>query len=97
MLKKQMKVWVPSKQTAWDLGKVVFVDELSGEVKVEIEEKSSIVVVSFHKNLIHITDDSHFKDFDDLCDMNFLHEAPLLACLDRRFLNNYIYTTTGSL
>ena len=27
--------------------------------------------------------------------MNFLHEAPLLSCLERRFIKSSIYTTTG--
>lgn len=85
------KIWIPTKDSSWELGELVSFDENSGKVVAE----GSAGVQTFDKSEVHRTDPSHFLDSDDLCSMNQLHEAPLMDCLRRRFLENKIYTNTG--
>lgn len=40
-------------------------------------------------------DSSHFNDVNDLCELNYLHEAPLLFTLKKRFFQDKIYTNAG--
>ena len=42
-------------------------------------------------------DSTHLSDLDDLCNMNSLHEAPLLDMLRRRYANDVIYTYIANL
>ena len=86
------KIWIASKAKAWEIADVISFDDNSDEVVVETKEDGRKTV---QKNQTHRADPSHFEDFDDLCAMNHLHEAPLLHTLRRRFQQDLIYTTTG--
>jgi myosin-5 len=48
------------------------------------------------KSEVHPVDASHMRDLDNLCDMNSLHEAPLLHMIHKRFLRDKIYAFVGN-
>jgi myosin-5 len=85
------QIWIPSKTKAWEIASIVAVDEVLQEVTADAGDG----VKTFKKVETQRSDPSHFLDTDDLCSMNHLHEAPLLDCLRRRFLQKRIYTSTG--
>ena len=67
-------------------------DDDLGIVTVTYERKSKDVKISKTCH-VHPT---HLQDLSDLCEMNNLHEAPLLDILRRRHRNDKIYTNTGN-
>eukprot|EP01031_Cornospumella_fuschlensis_P051038 gene51038-62419_t len=84
------KVWIPSKVAGWTLAD--FLQDLGdGTVLVKHEENEKKIP----KTEAFRSDISHFALLDDLCSMNYLHEAPLLDTLRRRFYQDVIYTSAG--
>ncbi len=106
-------VWYPSEIHTYDIGKIVFVNgdnvQIEGQnhvksidfdsVKPNIDtiRSSGVAGKMIPKKLLHPVDDSHLQELDDLCDMNNLHEAPLLDVVRRRLFRNKIYTYTGDI
>lgn len=84
-----LKVWVSSKDNGWEQGELVEDCGTNVRVKCGAEERT----VS-HSEIFR-SDISHFSDLDDLCTMTYLHEAPLLDALRRRFQKNCVYTSAG--
>eukprot|EP00981_Chlorochromonas_danica_P006314 scaffold1365_cov163-Ochromonas_danica.AAC.4 len=85
------KIWISSKTNGWELGD--FLEETDGDITVRLgngERKKVSKADTFR------SDPSHFQVLDDLCNMTFLHEAPLLDSLRRRFGEDVIYTTAGN-
>lgn len=104
------KVWVPNKDTAWEL-----VDILSVGNETKEDEKTLTVTMpvpaegggagrlrtseSILKKQTHVHDPSHSVDaalLNDLCAFNHLHEAPMLDGLHRRYKKDLIYTNISN-
>jgi myosin heavy subunit len=104
------KVWIPTKDTGWELVNVLSVgtepkeEDISLTVSMPVAAKDGGVgrlstTASVQKNTTRYYDPSHsldVNDLDDLCLLNHLHEAPLLDCLHRRYKEDLIYTSIGS-
>ena len=84
----ESKLWIPSKEEVWELGVITSLSDDSVTVQTLLEGKA----VTLKKTDTHLLDESHLDSLDDLCQMNNLHEGPLLQMLRRRLLNNQIYT-----
>lgn len=100
----QRKIWVPSKEECWVLADIVVQSSAATAAGSESggAEGGGIVVdvpgegrQTLPSSSTHRCDATHFEDHEDLCEMNHLHEAPLLHCLRTRFAQDKIYTTTG--
>ena len=63
-----------------------------GEAAAPAPERFTVLLADCHP-----CDASHRGDSDDIAQMNDMHEGPLLALLDRRFLRDAIYTFTGDI
>ncbi|RYG64920.1 hypothetical protein EON64_12995 [archaeon] len=83
-------VWIPSKVHGWVLADFLH-DLCDGSVTVKYDEGEK----KLPKTDAFRSDVSHFVLLDDLCSMNYLHEAPLLDTLRRRFFKDIIYTSAG--
>lgn len=84
------KIWVASKVHGWELG-----DHLT-----EGGDRTVTVMCSDGEKRVPVADTfrsdaTHFAILDDLCCMSYLHEAPLLDSLRRRFGQDTIYTNAG--
>jgi len=86
-------VWIPTESNSWELAKWLGEDLATGMVTVEVEGTKAHLTLN--KTQTHQLDPSHLLDLDDLCQMNNLHEAPLLNMLKRHLLAQKIYTNTG--
>lgn len=91
-------LWVPHEEHVFVAAHALNTDRLHDlshldSVNVEWENGEEI---SFPKASTHPVDPSHLLDLDDLCDMNSLHEAPLLDILKRRLRKDKIYTYIGN-
>ena len=88
------QLWVPSTtDEVWSLATVN---------AVAPDGKSADVVVNGAKKTVpmqtaHPWDPSHDGDFGDVGKMGDLHEAPLLAMLERRYARDAIYTWSGEI
>ena len=106
-------VWYPSDIHTYDIGKIVSVNgdnvQIEGQNHVKSVDLDSVKPNNdtirglggsgkmIPKQLLHPVDDSHLQELDDLCNMNNLHEAPLLDVVRRRLFRNKIYTYTGDI
>lgn len=84
----ESKLWIPSKEEVWELGVITSLSDDSVTMQTLAEGKT----VTLKKAETHMLDETHLGNLDDLCQMNNLHEGPLLQMLRRRLLNNQIYT-----
>ena len=83
-------VWAPSKTKVWARAKVI--RSLSdSKVLLQIDGEEATV----KQSECFMVDDSHLSSLDNLCQMNNLHEAPLLDMLRRRHTEDAIYTCCG--
>ena len=87
------KVWCPDPRHVWQLGVVV---EDDGE-KLHVLLPDADAEVPFTVEQVHPYDPSHSLDLTNVAEMDNLHEAPLLALLRRRYLDDKIYTYTGDI
>jgi myosin V len=98
-------LWVPHKELEWCLayfvreeeGEICLVESLEDEQQptsgeADVAEKTRFRVP---KSLTCGLDPTHKMDLANLCQMNNLHEAPLLDILRNRFMRNSIYTYTA--
>jgi myosin V len=102
-------VWLRHPERCWALGRVV--RQVGTDVEVSLVDTSfpddtlsSLSSSSSQTTLIrvplietHPLDASHLGDSEDIAQMNNMHEAPLLALLDRRYHRDAIYTFTGDI
>ena len=72
------------------------IDEKTAEVTV-VDPHDKEKVLKFAGKDVHTFDATHSENFQDLCKMNDLHEAPLLNLLKMRYMQDEIYTTAGSM
>jgi myosin V len=92
-------LWVPHKELEWCLALLV------SEEPAEDAPADSVCLVEASggdrrrfkvpKSLTCGLDPTHKMDLANLCQMNNLHEAPLLDILRNRFMRNSIYTYTA--
>ena len=88
------QLWVPSTtDEVWSLATVN---------AVAPDGKTADVIVNGAKKTVpmqtaHPWDPSHDGDFDDVGKMGDLHEAPLLAMLEKRYARDAIYTWSGEI
>ena len=83
------QLWVPSTtDEVWSLATVnaVAPDGKSADVQINGAKKTVPMQTA------HPWDPSHDGDFDDVGKMGDLHEAPLLAMLEKRYARDAIYT-----
>lgn len=87
--------WVPDPEPhrLWRLVRVVGPGSSPGMVLVEDDGHSDIREVAL--TVAHPHDPTHDRDLDDVCEMGDLHQAPLLAMLNRRWRADTIYTAAG--
>ena len=103
-------LWVPSQDDmiVYELGEIIqdyVIDDKPNEPSVIVEllnnHHNKVLkkkdVRKFLKSLTYAVDRTHLrdKDLNDLCEMNSLHEAPLLDVLRRRWLKDAMYTYSG--
>ncbi len=88
--------WIPDAEEAWVKADLVSVDEKTAEVTVT-DPRDKAKVLKFAAKAVHTFDPTHSENFQDLCKMNDLHEAPLLNLLKMRYMQDEIYTTAGSM
>ena len=77
------KVWIKSPRHAYVLCDVVDVNRVEKTAKVSNAMESAQAVVPFSDTAPF--DASHTLLYDDCCEINLLHEAPLIHLLKRRF------------
>ena len=90
-------IWVPDKTEGWLLCKIINsenCDEIEYEIQNQNKEELKRGKVLVSKT--HCFDSTHLIDYDNICLMNNMHEAPLLDLLKRRFYKNHIYTYSGN-
>ena len=88
------QLWVPSTtDEVWSLATVnaVAPDGKTADVLVNGAKKTVPMQTA------HPWDPSHDGDFDDVGKMGDLHEAPLLAMLEKRYARDAIYTWSGEI
>jgi len=85
-------VWAPSQRSVWAKGKVIK-NLPDGKVVLQLDGETTEVIVKHSE--CAMLDDSHLQSLDNLCQMNNLHEAPLLDMLRRRHSEDAIYTCCG--
>lgn len=104
------KVWVPSKDTAWELVDILTVGNEPNE-----EDRTYNVIMPVPaegggagrlrttepvlKKITHVHDPTHSVDaalLNDLCSFNHPHEAPILDGLHRRYKKDLIFTNISS-
>ena len=88
--------WIPDEEHAWLKADLISIDKDTHEVTVKDPRKKD-TPVTYKQSEVHSFDLSHDANFADLCKMNDLHEAPLLNLLKRRYMDDQIYTTAGSM
>ena len=95
-------LWVPSNDmTVYELAEIV--EDYIYAAEGKSTEPSVLVDYSnkkrdrkkFVKSSTYAVDRTHLSSLNDLCEMNSLHEAPLLDILRRRWLSDSMYTYTG--
>ena len=90
------KVWVKSVRHAYILCDVVSVNREENKVRIHSDVENAGAIVPFSDTAPF--DTSHNILYDDCCQLNLLHEAPLLNLLKCRYkndLNTNIYTWCG--
>ena len=92
----EMAFWMPDEEEAWIKADLVSVDEKSAEVTV-VDPRDKERMLKFPAKAVHSFDPTHSENFQDMCKMNDLHEAPLLNLLKMRYMQDKIYTTAGSM
>jgi myosin-5 len=85
--------WIPDRKQVYVLAHIISEDLVKKEVTLKTVESKENKVVK--KADVVFADASHLGDFDDLCQMNNLHEAALLHMLKRRWETQKIYTNTA--
>lgn len=104
------KVWLPNKDTAWDLVDVLSVGKEADESARTLSVTAPVAAEGGGAGRLRTTasvllsstvpyDDSHgiaTELLHDLCIFNKLHEAPLVDGLHRRYRKDLIYTNIGS-
>lgn len=88
------RVWTFNKSTEeWNMWNLLHDDVIQKTVTIfQIDPTETIEI---KKSEICMVDPTHLLDLDDLCNMNNLHEAPLISILRKRWLESKIYTEAG--
>ena len=91
--------WFRHPEKMWALGYVcdAVPGALRDESSFELWEEGGGGVFRVTADSTHPVDPTHLEDLDDVARMNDLHEAPMLALLERRFGAGAIYTWTGDI
>ncbi len=87
-------VWIAHPEKVWDLVQIVHRDVSQRQATVATREGAEKAVPE--SQLIPF-DMSHTAELDDLCDMNNLHEAPLLDTLAKRISKDRMYTSASNI
>ena len=90
------RVWVKSQHHGYILCIVVEVNQTEQRVKIRNDQENAMATVDFSDTAPY--DISHSLLYDDCCQLNLLHEAPLLNLLKSRFehkVTTNIYTWCG--
>lgn len=87
-------LWVPHEIDVYSRGKIL--KECIADGHITIKTLRDGLKFEVLRTETHVVDKTHLLDLDDLCDMNNLHEAPLLDIIRRRLLRDIIYTYIGS-
>lgn len=91
-------VWIPHKDFEWILGEILedkgdsylILEKYLKTIKLSASTEPQTILIK--KDAVVEFDPSHIDDLDDLCQMNNLHEAPLLYILNDRWINDKIYS-----
>ena len=95
--------WFRHETRVWSLGYIVSTtpgvlsDETFYELWESTEESANSGVYRVKATATYPVDPTHLEDLADAARMNDLHEAPLLALLERRYNVGSIYTYTGDI
>ena len=95
--------WFKHETRVWSLGYIVSTtpgvlnDDTIFDLWESTEDSSNSGVYRVKANATYPVDATHLEDLPDAARMNDLHEAPLLALLERRYNVGSIYTYTGDI
>lgn len=92
--------WLAHPSRVWDLVRIAHRETVdSGAIMLHVisvqHEYEGLSVVP--ETSTFPFDASHSVELDDLCDMNNLHEAPLLYTLEKRLQRDMIYTSASNI
>ena len=89
----EMYAWIPHETNVAELAQIV-----NDNSKIDIVTVStSQGFKTLPRSQLTIADVSHFRDVDDLCEINNLNEAPILNILGNRLKRGYIYSYVGNM
>ncbi|KEH35883.1 myosin-15 isoform X2 [Medicago truncatula] len=94
-LRKGSKVWVPDRDSAWLPAEVL--ESSNKQLRVQTDFSNKIVVVAPEKLFPRDADEDEHGGVEDMTRLIYLNEPGVLYNIRRRYLNNDIYTYTGSI
>ncbi len=91
----QEKVWIQTADSVWELALVLKRNDSEASLQVQLLSSDSLRTISQVDAVLF--DQTHSQQLDDLCEMNNLHEAPLLHTLAERLRSDKMYTAVSNI
>eukprot|EP01012_Entosiphon_sulcatum_P014773 TRINITY_DN1978_c0_g1_i1.p1 TRINITY_DN1978_c0_g1~~TRINITY_DN1978_c0_g1_i1.p1 ORF type:complete len:1125 (+),score=190.79 TRINITY_DN1978_c0_g1_i1:31-3405(+) len=92
------KIWLCSPVKSWVLGEVTKAEVVKTKEVYHVKSDDGEVLSGLHREEVHPARlDLLNEDVDDLLHLTELHEATLLACIQRRYWRDVMYTNIGAI
>ena len=97
-------VWIPDKANAWVLAEVLKSEADEVEVRIlpdqgvaQAEGEADGMLRTVPADDVHMQNHLCEQGIDDMCNLNYLHEASILHNIRKRFFSALPYTYTGEI